>query len=137
MPCNQIKCPICTTKIPHPSIRSDTERSFPLAGEPREGQNVVACLCCGQLLHTGCVRDASTLVSWKHLWFSNPGMRALIEERRLFGLDVAFCPRCRDDLLEQILGNYRALQRFDEGARFRGDLGMYDEAETFLAAIRG
>ena len=64
-------------------------------------------------------------------------MRRLIEERGLFGLDVAFCPRCRDDLLEQILGNYRALQRFDEGARFRGDLGMYDEAETFLAAIRG
>ena len=61
-------------------------------------------------------------------------MRALIEERRLFGLDVAFCPRCRDDLLEQILANYRALI---EGARFRGDLGMYDEAETFLAAIRG
>ena len=50
-------------------------------------------------------------------------MRALIEERRLFGLDVAFCPRCRDDLLEQILANYRALQRFDEGARFLEDLG--------------
>ena len=84
-----------------------------------------------------CVREASTLVSWKHLWFSNPGMRALIEERRLVGLEVAFCPRCRDNLLEQILGNYRALQRFDEGARFLDDLGMYDEAETFLAAIRG
>ena len=50
-------------------------------------------------------------------------MRAILEERRLIGLEVAFCPPCRDDLLEQILGNYRALQRFDEGARFRGDLG--------------
>ena len=54
---------------------------------------------------------------------SNQGMRALIEERKLVGLDVAFCQRCRDDLLEQILGNYRALQRFDEGARFRSGLG--------------
>ena len=90
-----------------------------------------------QLLHTGCVKEASTIISWKHLWFSNPGMRALIEERRLVGLKVAFCPRCRDDLLEQILANYRALQRFDEGARFQGVLGMYDEAETFLAAIKG
>ena len=81
---------------------------------------LIACTCCGQLLHARCVREASTLVSWKHLWFSNPGMRRLIEERRLFGLDVAFCQRCRDDLLEQILGNYRALL---EGARFRGDLG--------------
>ena len=50
-------------------------------------------------------------------------MRRLIEERRLVGLEVALCQSCRDDLLEQILGNYRALQRFDEGARFRGDLG--------------
>ena len=64
-------------------------------------------------------------------------MRALIEERGLIGLEVAFCQSCRDDLLGQILANYRALQRFDEGARFLDDLGMYDEAETFLAAIRG
>jgi len=69
-------------------------------------------------MHTPCAREASTLVSWKHLWFSNPGMRRLIEERGLFGLDIAFCQQCRDDLLEQILANYRALQRFDEGARF-------------------
>jgi hypothetical protein len=59
---------------------------------------------------------------------------ALAWRRPVSGL---FCPRCRDDLLEQILGNYRALQRFDEGTRFLDDLGMYDEAETFLAAIRG
>ena len=77
---------------------------------------MVACTCCGELLHANCVREASTLVSWKHLWFSNSGMRALIEERRLFGLEVALCQSCRDALLGQILANYRALQRFDEGA---------------------
>ena len=58
-------------------------------------------------------------------------MRALIEERGLFGLDVAFCQRCRDGLLEQILGNYRALQRFDEGARFRGDLGTTQDVRRW------
>ena len=56
-----------------------------------------------------------------------------MEERGLVGLEVAFCQSCRDDLLEQILGNYRALQRFDEGARFLDDLGR----RTFLAGFSG
>ena len=99
---------------------------------PHPPRTVAACTCCGQLLHAPCAREANTLISWKHLWFSNPGMRRLIEERRLFGLEVALCPRCRDDLLEQILANYRALQRFDEGATT-----TWARRRTFLDGVSG
>ena len=42
---------------------------------------------------------------------------------------------CRDGLGKQILANYRALEKFDEGARFPH--GRAEEAFTPLAAIRG
>ena len=59
-------------------------------------------------------------------------MRALLEECGLVGLEVALCPQCRDDLLGQILANYRALQRFDEGATT-----TWARRGTFLAGVSG
>ncbi len=53
------------------------------------------------------------------------------------GLEVALCKGCHEELGEQILESYRALEKFDEGARFLEDFGRADEAGDFLAAIKG
>lgn len=48
-------------------------------------------------------------------------MRVFIEEHQPVGLDIGLCRECRDRLGEQTIRNLRALERFDEGARFLED----------------
>ena len=55
----------------------------------------------------------------------------------MVGQEVAFCKGCHDKLSEQILANYKAMERFDEGARFLEDYGKVDEAFALLAEIKG
>ena len=64
-------------------------------------------------------------------------MRAFIRERGLVTLEVSFCKKCHEELSEQILANYKAMERFDEGARFLEDYGKVDEAFALLAEIKG
>jgi coenzyme F420-reducing hydrogenase delta subunit len=64
-------------------------------------------------------------------------MRAFVDEHDLIRVKVALCRGCHGELCEEILGNYKALERFDEGARLLEDIGMYDEAGEFLASIKG
>jgi hypothetical protein len=54
-------------------------------------------------------------------------MRAFLSEHQLVGLTVALCRECHEELSEQILGNYKALGKFDEGARFPGEFGRAEE----------
>ena len=63
-------------------------------------------------------------------------MRGFIEEHRLTGQEIALCTRCHEGLSEQILANYRAMERFDEGARFLEEFGRFEEAYTLLAEIK-
>jgi hypothetical protein len=91
------------------------------------------CACCGAFMHAGC----ASLISWHHLWFSNLRMRGVIERAGLVGMEVALCSACADRLGEEIVGTYRALQRFDEGARFLEEFGRYEEAFELLAEIKG
>jgi hypothetical protein len=91
------------------------------------GQEVIACSCCGQLLHTACVEEASTNIWGHHLWFANERMRAFVDEHQLVGLNVALCRECHGELSEQILSNYKALGKFDEGARFLDEFGRAEE----------
>ncbi len=130
-----VKCTICSLKISFPSVHSDSENRFPLVGQGHPGQEVIACSGCGALLHR--VEEANTTISWHHLWFSNMRMRAFIEEHGLVGYVIALCKGCHEQLGEQILESYRALEKFDEGARFLEDFGRADEAGDFLAAIKG
>ncbi len=90
-----------------------------------------------RLLHTHCVEEAGTTISGHHLWFSNMGMRAFVQEQGLVGHQIAFCKVCHEELSEQILDNYKAMERFDEGARFLEDYGRVDEAFALLAEIKG
>jgi len=53
-----------------------------------------------------------------HLWFIDMMMRAFIQEHDLVGCAVAFCKGCHETFSEQILDNYKMMERFDEGARF-------------------
>ena len=69
-------------------------------------------------LHTACVNDANTTIAGHHLWFSYMRMRAFLQEHGLLGCEVSFCRGCHEELSEQILENYKAMERFDEGARF-------------------
>ena len=64
-------------------------------------------------------------------------MRAFVQEQGLVGLEVSFCMKCHEELSEQILANYKAMERFDEGARFLEDYGRVDEAFALLAEIKG
>ena len=95
------------------------------------------CSGCGKLVHTKCVEEAGTTISGHHLWFSNMMMRAFIRERGLVTLEVSFCKKCHEELSEQIVANYKAMERFDEGARFLEDYGKVDEAFALLAEIKG
>ncbi len=54
-------------------------------------------------------------------------MRAFVQEQGLVGLEVAFCKGCHEKLGEQILANYKAMERFDEGARFLEEFGRAEE----------
>ena len=81
--------------------------------------------------------ECASLISWHHLWFSNLRMRRVIEKNNLVGMEIALCHQCADRLGEEIVGTYRALQRFDEGARFLEEFGRYDEAFALLAEIKG
>ncbi len=64
-------------------------------------------------------------------------MRAFIQEHDLVGCAVAFCKGCHEVFSEQILANYKAMERFDEGARFLEEFGRVDEAFALLAEIKG
>ena len=61
-------------------------------------------------------------------------MRAFVQERDLVGQDVAFCKGCHEELSEQILDNYKMMERFDEGARFLEEFGW---AEEDMGSSRG
>ena len=64
-------------------------------------------------------------------------MRAFVQERDLVSVDVAFCKGCHEVFSEQILENYKMMERFDEGARFLEEFGRVDEAFELLAEIKG
>ena len=55
-------------------------------------------------------------------------MKDFVHEQGLVGQEVAVCNGCHDKLSEQILANYKMLERFDEGARFLGEFGRVEES---------
>ena len=59
-------------------------------------------------------------------------MRAFLQEHGLVGHRVAFCKDCHEELGEQILDNYKMMERFDEGARFLEEFGWADEDTCVL-----
>ncbi len=64
-------------------------------------------------------------------------MRAFVQEHGLVGCAVAFRKGGHEQFSEQILGNYKQMERFDEGARFLEEFGRVDEAFALLAEIKG
>ena len=54
-------------------------------------------------------------------------MRAFVQERDPVGQEVALCKRCHGELSEQIVGAYRAMEKFAEGARFLEEFGWAEE----------
>ena len=53
------------------------------------------------------------------------------------GHEIALCKKCHGELSEQIVGNYKALERFAKGSRFLEEFGRLDEAFELLAEIKG
>ena len=123
--------------IPLSSIRSDAEAQHPRFGPILPNQQTITCPGCGHLLHTACVEEAGTTIQGHHLWFSNMMMRTFLQEHDLVGCEVAFCKGCHEQFSEQILANYKMMERFDEGARFLEEFGRIDEAFALLAEIKG
>ena len=128
-----VVCPKCSTKIPYGTIHEDVLEDRPRYGSPHPGQRTIGCACCGRTLHLAC----ATFIAWHHLRFSNLRMRGVIQRHGLVGMEIALCHQCADRLGEEIVGTYRALQRFDEGARFLEEFGKMDEAFALLAEIKG
>ena len=50
------------------------------------------------------------------------------------GQEIALCKKCHGELSEQIVGNYKAMEKFAEGARFLEEFGRIDEAYELLAS---
>ena len=46
-------------------------------------------------------------------------MRAFVQEHGLVGCAVAFCKGCHHEFSEQILANYKMMERFSEGGAIR------------------
>jgi len=130
-----VLCAICSHKIPYGTIHADLASGHPRFGQPLTDQQTIACASCGRILHTRCIEDTS--IAWHHLWFSNIKMREFIEEHGLIGQDVALCSKCHEELGEQIVATYKALERFSEGARFLEEFGRVDEAFALLAEMKG
>ena len=53
------------------------------------------------------------------------------------GQRIALCKGCHEELSEQIVSNYKAMEKFAEGARFLEEFGRIDEAYELLAEIKG
>ena len=83
------------------------------------------------------MQEGGTTIARHHLGFSYMRMRAFIEEHRLMGHEIALCKKCHGELSEQIVGNYKALERFAKGSRFLEEFGRLDEAFELLAEIKG
>ena len=126
-----VLCAICTHKIPYGTIHEDLLDRHPRFG-PHPGQSTIACPSCGRYLHVACVEEAKTTMAWHHLWFSNMKVRAFIEEHRLMGQEIALCKGCHKTLSEQIVGNYKAMEKFAEGARFLEEFGWAEEDRRSL-----
>ena len=54
-------------------------------------------------------------------------MRTFLQEHDLVGCEVSFCKGCHEQFSEQILANYKMMERFDEGARFLEEFGWGEE----------
>ena len=132
-----VPCAICDSKIPYGTIHADLQADHPQFGQHRPGQSTIRCCGCGRYLHVACVEEAGTSIAWHHLWFSNMKVRAFIEEHRLMGQEIALCKKCHGELSEQIVSNYKAMEKFAEGARFLEEFGRIDEAYELLAEIKG
>ena len=117
-------CAICSSKIPYGTMNADIQSDHPRFGQPRPDQQTISCAC-GRILHVACTLDTS--IAWHHLWFSNMKMREFIEEHQLVGKNVALCSKCHEELGEQIVATYKALERFSEGARFLEEFGWAAE----------
>ena len=128
-----VVCPTCAQKVPYGTIHEDILEGYPRYGSAHPGQRTVGCACCGRTLHLEC----ATFIAWHHLWFSNLRVRAFIQRSGLVGMEIALCSSCGEKLGEQIVETYRALRRFDEGARFLEEFGKMDEAFELLAEIKG
>ena len=63
-------------------------------------------------------------------------MRAFVDEHQLVGLNIALRRECHEELGKQILANYKALGKFDEGARNLDEYVRFEEAMVFLAEIK-
>ena len=48
------------------------------------------------------------------------------------GQEVALCKKCHGELSEQIVGNYKAMEKFAEGARFLEEFGWADKDRRSL-----
>jgi len=132
-----VLCAICSHKIPYGTIHADLLSHHPRFGRPHPGQNTIACPSCGRYLHVGCVEEAGTSMAWHHLWFSNMRMRAFIEEHRSMGQEIALCKKCHGELSEQIVANYKAMEKFAEGARFLEEFGWTEEDASPRGSRRG
>ena len=127
-----VLCAICNNKIPYGTINTDIQFDHPRFGQHRPGQSTDA----GRFLHVACVEEAGTVIPWHHLWLSNIRIRSFIEDNGLMGQDIALCSRCHEVLSEQIVGNYRAMERFDEGARLLEEFGRAEEDPGFSRVSR-
>ena len=48
------------------------------------------------------------------------------------GQEIALCKGCHKTLSEQIVGNYKAMEKFAEGARFLEEFGWAEEDRRSL-----
>ncbi len=55
---------------------------------------------------------------------------AFLEEHGLVTLEVAFCKGCHEELSEQIIANYKAMERFREGAKSLEDPALFIETNV-------
>ncbi len=53
------------------------------------------------------------------------------------GQEVALCKKCHGELSEQIVSNYKAMEKFAEGARFLEEFGWAEEDTSPRGFRRG
>ena len=53
------------------------------------------------------------------------------------GQEIALCKKCHGELSEQIVANYKAMEKFAEGARFLEEFGWTEEDASPRGSRRG
>ena len=116
-----VDCPLCNTKISFWSVQHDKKMNHPMFGSIREDQDIVRCPRCERMMHTDCVKEMGISIEGRYVRHAGKKMKLIVDRFGLMSSMVPFCAGCGEVVIDNIVGTFKEIGNFEEGARFLGD----------------